>query len=439
MKVKLGITLAALLLTACDDDSVEVVEVEKTVERTTVETIEVPVIVEVPHGRADNVELGPRPEFLVNNMDEGELKAALKACEQGPFYRTDFSIGHRGAPMQYPEHTKESYLAAHRMGAGILECDVTFTQDQALVCRHSQCDLHTTTNILETELASQCRQPFTPFDAATDTPASAQCCTSDITLAQFKTLKGKMDAFNPKATTVAEYLDGTASWRTDLYTGSATLMTHAESIELFKSLGAKMTPELKSPQVEMPFNGFSQQDYADKLIAEYQAAGVDASRVWPQSFNLTDVEHWIAQHPSFGKQAVYLDGRYAEANFNPQDANSWSPSMAELVDSGVKVIAPPLWVLVQTGSDGQPEPSEYAKVATAAGLQIITWTLERSGPLANGGGWYYQSVTDITNNDGDMLTLLDVLAKEVGVIGVFSDWPATTSYYASCMGLPASL
>ena len=104
MKVKLGITLAALLLTACDDDSVEVVEVEKTVERTTVETIEVPVIVEVPHGRADNVELGPRPEFLVNNMDEGELKTALKACEQGPFYRTDFSIGHRGAPMQYPEH-----------------------------------------------------------------------------------------------------------------------------------------------------------------------------------------------------------------------------------------------------------------------------------------------------------------------------------------------
>jgi glycerophosphoryl diester phosphodiesterase len=31
--------------------------------------------------------------------------------------------------------------------------------------------------------------------------------------------------------------------------------------------------------------------------------------------------------------------------------------------------------------------------------------------------------------------MLDVLAKQVGVLGVFSDWPATVSYYASCVGL----
>ncbi len=34
------------------------------------------------------------------------------------------------------------------MGAGIVECDVTFTKDHQLVCRHAQNDLHTTTNIL---------------------------------------------------------------------------------------------------------------------------------------------------------------------------------------------------------------------------------------------------------------------------------------------------
>jgi glycerophosphoryl diester phosphodiesterase len=28
---------------------------------------------------------------------------------------------------------------------------------------------------------------------------------------------------------------------------------------------------------------------------------------------------------------------------------------------------------------------------------------------------------------------LDVLAKQVGVKGVFSDWPATVTYYANCM------
>ncbi len=40
------------------------------------------------------------------------------------------------------------------------------------------------------------------------------------------------------------------------------------------------------------------------------------------------------------------------------------------------------------------------------------------------------------NNTGDMtFGRMDVLAKDVGVKGVFSDWVGTTSYYASCMGL----
>ncbi len=63
---------------------------------------------------------------------------------------------------------------------------------------------------------------------------SASCCTSDITVKEFKTLKGKMDAGNSRATTVAEYLNATPSWRTDLFTGKGTLMTHKESIALFK-------------------------------------------------------------------------------------------------------------------------------------------------------------------------------------------------------------
>ena len=91
------------------------------------------------------------------------------------------------------------------MGAGIVECDVTFTKDKELVCRHAQNDLHTTTNILVTPLAAKCTKPFTPatFDADGNrlTPASAECRTSDITLAEFKTLRGKMDASNPRART----------------------------------------------------------------------------------------------------------------------------------------------------------------------------------------------------------------------------------------------
>ena len=41
-----------------------------------------------------------------------------------------------------------------------------------------------------------------PYNHSVDAYASATCCTSDITLAEFKTLCGKMDASDSSATTV---------------------------------------------------------------------------------------------------------------------------------------------------------------------------------------------------------------------------------------------
>ncbi|WP_424984026.1 glycerophosphodiester phosphodiesterase family protein [Maritalea sp. S77] len=382
------------------------------------------------------VHLGVRPLYLVDQMEASDLKDKLASCANGPFEKSDFSIGHRGAALQFPEHTKESYTAAARQGAGIIECDVAFTADKELVCRHSQSDLHTTTDILlRPELAAKCSVPFSPADPATGKKAEAKCSTSDITLAEYMTLNGKMDGANANATTVEEYVMGTAGFRTDLYATTGTLVTHKQSIELIKSLGGKFTPELKTPTVDMPYEGdFSQADYAQKMIDEYKAAGIDPKDVWAQSFLLDDVLYWIENEPEFGAQAVYLDGRYDNEGFDHLNPSTYGKSMQELADAGVKYIAPPLWVLVTT-EDGKIVPSVYAKEAKAAGLNIITWTLERSGPLNNGGGWYFQSITDVTNNDGVAFELLDVLAKEVGVVGVFSDWPATTTYYANCMGL----
>jgi glycerophosphoryl diester phosphodiesterase len=383
--------------------------------------------------KKDKVEtqLGPRPYYLVDNMDDGPLKDKLASCSEKDPQPSDFSIGHRGACLQFPEHTKESYEAAGRMGAGLIECDVTFTKDRQLVCRHSQCDLHTTTNIVNTPLGAKCRKPFTPADPTTNTPASAECCTSDITLDEFKTLCGKMDASNPRATSPAEYLGGTANWRTDLYSSCGTLVTHAESIALIDGMGRKFTPELKAPNVPMPFEGdYTQADYAQQMLDEYKAAGISPRKVWPQSFNINDVIYWIENEPRFGKQAVYLDER---VDF-PGGYDTAVASMNDVAAHGINIIAPPMWALV-TVENGKIVPSPYAHAAKAAGLDIITWTLERSGPLVTGGGYYYQSITPVTNNDGDMFTLLDVLAKKVGVLGVFSDWPATTTYYANCMGL----
>ena len=388
--------------------------------------------------RALSVQLGPRPYYLVEDMDESELKDELQQCSEGPFYKTDFSIGHRGAALQFPEHTKESYVAAARMGAGILECDVTFTKDRELVCRHSQCDLHTTTDIVAREdLRDKCTvPPELSTDGELLNAADIRCCTSDFTLEEFKSLCGKMDAANRNATTIEDYMDATASWRTDLYATCGTLLSHAESIELFKDLGVKMTPELKAPSVQMPYEGdYTQEDYAQQMIDEYKAARVKPKNVYAQSFNLDDVLYWINNERKFGKQAVFLDGRYNVPGFDHTDPSTWSPSMEELFAEGVNIIAPPMWMLMALDGSNNIVPSTYAMHAKAAGLDIITWTLERSGLLVNGGGFYYQTVTEVIDNDGDAYVALDVLAQDVGILGIFSDWPATVTYYANCMGL----
>jgi glycerophosphoryl diester phosphodiesterase len=375
---------------------------------------------------------GPRPAYLISQMADSPLKDKLLSCADQTPMRSDFSIGHRGAPLMFPEHTVESNVAAAQMGAGILECDVTFTADHQLVCRHAQNDLHTTTNIVTTDLADKCTTPFAAANG--DTPASAECRTSDLTLAEFQTLAPKMDAANAAATTAEEYLGGTADWRTDLYTANATLMTHADSIALFRDLGAKFTPELKSASVDMPHNGFSQEDYAQAMINEYKAAGIPASDVWAQSFDLNDVLYWIENEPEFGEQAVYLMDEYDIEGYSPQDPATWPNTMAELKAMGINFIAPPLWMLL-TLENGEMVPSALSVAAKEADLEIITWTLERSGPLRNGGGWYYQTVTEQISQDGDYFKVLDVLAQDVEIAGMFSDWPATTTYYANCMGL----
>jgi glycerophosphoryl diester phosphodiesterase len=390
-------------------------------------------------GQGFTVELGSRPALLVDAMDPGVLKDKLNSCQGSSFRRTDFSIGHRGAALKYPEHTRESYEAAARQGAGIIECDVTFTSDRELVCRHSQCDLHTTTNVLEIpELAAKCSEPFTPYDASTGTPAAARCCTSDFTLAEFRQLQGKMDDFNPRARTVVEYLRGTTDWRSDIHTSRGSLLTHAESIALFQEMGVKMTPELKRPSVTMPWQGsFTQRDFAQQMIDEYKQANVAPEDVWPQSFHVADLEYWIENEPHFARQAIYLDDRaYSDLLFIPRRAD-----FERLKQLGVQIIAPPIFTLLELDGRGDIVSSEYANLAKAAGLGIIAWTLERSdlreGALDDEGNatFYYQSIGAAIEKESDMYTVLDVLAQDVEVQGIFSDWPATVTYYANCMGL----
>jgi glycerophosphoryl diester phosphodiesterase len=382
-------------------------------------------------GANSTIQLGQRPFYLIDGMDGGMLRDRLQQCRKGPFYKTDFSIGHRGAALQFPEHTRESYEAAARQGAGIVECDITFTKDGELVCRHAECDLHTTTNIVDTPLNAKCTTPWS------GPGSSPKCCASDLTLAEFRTLIGKMDASNPAATTAEGYLGGTASWRTDLYTGRGKLLTFAESIRLNQRLGVRHTPELKGGdpvRINAVFG--SQAGYAQKAVDELKAAGVKPRDVWLQSFDLNDVLYWIEKAPQYGRQAVYLDD--IDPTVSPAIPRLTLAELQDLKARGVRIFAPPMWALLSV-SGSEVVPSQYARDIKAAGLQIITWTFERADLRkgASQGGWYYQfdPTGAAIRKDSDMYKALDVLAKKVGILGIFSDWPATVTYYANCMGL----
>jgi glycerophosphoryl diester phosphodiesterase len=401
------------------------------------------------HGRRDDhgatIQLGPRPFYLVDGMDDGPLKSRLMECRNGPFQRTSFSIGHRGAALQFPEHTLESYSAGARMGAGIVECDVTFTKDRQLVCRHAQNDLHTTTNILLTPLASKCVKPFAP--AAGAVPASAECRTSDLSLSEFKSLRGKMDAFNPAAKTPQEFQGGTPPWRTDLYTGRGTLVTMRESIWLNKRNGVKHTPELKggdSASIAAVFG--SQEAYAQAFANVLREEGVDPRDVYPQSFNVNDILYWIAKTP-YGGQATFLIDYDAAAdnillfNRTGQKLSTRAEQMAfldELKRAGVRILAPAMPALLAVDGD-RVVASKFAKDIKSLGFEIITWTFERADLRqgASKAGFYYDfdPTGAAIRKDSDMYKALDTLARDVKIIGIFSDWPATVTYYANCMGL----
>jgi glycerophosphoryl diester phosphodiesterase len=387
------------------------------------------------HGRrhaSQGIQLGPRPFYLVDGMDEGRLKQELSQCKDGPFQRTDFSIGHRGAALQFPEHSKEAYEAGARMGAGIVECDTTFTRDGELVCRHSECDLQTTTDIVATDLNARCSTPWS------GPGSSPKCCTSDLTLAEFKTLRAKMDASNPAATTPEGFLGGTPSWRTDLYTGRGTVMTLRESVALNEKNGVKHTPELKGGdpvRINQIFD--SQANYAQKMIDELREAGVDPRRVWLQSFNLDDVLYWVQNAPEFGRQAVYLDS--IDPTVDPPIPRLTLDELKQLRQKGVRIFAPPMPALLDVDANDNVVPSQYARDIKSVGLKIITWTFERAD-LRNGAStagfyYYFDPQGRAIKKDSDMYKALDVLARQVKILGIFSDWPATVTYYANCMGL----
>ena len=197
------------------------------------------------------------------------------------------------------------------------------------------------------------------------------------------------------------------------------------------------TPELKTPPspVPMPFFGYTQEQYARDMINTFIRRGIDPTRVWPQSFNPPDIFQWIREYPAFGNHAIYLDESVSlrpsylfHADGSPQgdDPANYSIAVAALPGikaKGVNVISPPInYLLTLTPDNKFIIPSAYANASKAAGLDIIAWTFERSGPLATVKArdeYYFGSLLNATLTDGRAYEALNILANVIGIKGMF--------------------
>lgn len=68
-------------------------------------------LLESPDERERRLRAGNRPEYLIDDMEDSELKTMLNDCLNSADIQpsaSDFSIGHRGACLQFPEHTLQS-------------------------------------------------------------------------------------------------------------------------------------------------------------------------------------------------------------------------------------------------------------------------------------------------------------------------------------------
>ena len=99
--------------------------------------------------------------------------------------------------------------------------------------------------------------------------------------------------------------------------------------------------------------------------------------------------------------------------------------MDKLFKQGLRYIAPPIPMLLKQNDEGNLRETAYARYANQSGLKLITWTMESR----------LSDIAGFSTQESDRLRVLDALAQRAKVFGVFSDWPATVTRYANCLGL----
>jgi glycerophosphoryl diester phosphodiesterase len=332
-------------------------------------------------------------------------------------------IGHRGASGLRPEHTLAAYELAIEQGADFVEPDLVSTKDGVLIARHEP-NLVDTTNVAEIPKFAD-RRTTKMVDGAEQEGFFAE----DFTLAEIKELRA-----------VQQF-----DFRDQSFNGEYEIPTLAEVIELVQRVEAEterkigIYPETKHPTY------FDQLGLSleEKLIQTLVETGfTDPERVYIQSFEVTNLKDELPQLMAEAGIDLPLVQLFDEFQLQPYDfVVSGDPrtygdlisreSLMNFVSTYADGIGPwkrtfvltePVEPPIDANGDGVPEITErltgevlpVIEDAHAAGLVVHPYTFRDEER--------YLTV----EYNGDPVAEYEQF-YELGVDGVFSDYPGTAA------------
>lgn len=316
--------------------------------------------------------------------------------EQATAWQSKLVIAHRGASGYLPEHTLAAKAMAYAQGAHFIEQDLVMTRDDQVVVLHDH-HLDTVTNV---------REVF-PDRARAD----GRFYVIDFTLAELRQL-AVSERFQPsdgQKTAVFER-------RFPLGKSSFQINTFAEEIELVQGLNKAtgrsvgIYPEIKSPA----FHRGEGKDISAAVLKILKAYGYDEQQdsVFLQCFDADELQRIHRELLPSMAMTVPLVQLLGTA---PEFQAALTAEGVKMVASYADGIGPSMQLIVLPGSAvGNLRVSGLVELAHEAGLLVHPYTFRRDLLPAYAGSY---------------VELLEIFLDEIGVDGVFTDFPDLTVEY----------
>jgi glycerophosphoryl diester phosphodiesterase len=305
-------------------------------------------------------------------------------------------IAHRGASGYLPEHTLAAKAMAYAQGADYIEQDLVMTRDDEIVVLHDH-HLDTVTNVKD----------LFPDRARAD----GRYYVIDFTLDELRRLAVYERFRERDGVRVAVYKD-----RFPLQRSTFRINTLAEEIELIQGLNKStgrtvgIYPEIKSPA----FHRGEGKDISVAVLETLKGYGYTTKRdaVFLQCFDPYELQRIHDElQPSMAMDISLVQLLGTEPEFKPALTAAGLAQIAEFADG----IGPSMLLLVTAdSSESAPQSTGLVERAHGLGLVVHPYTFRRD---------------QLPNFADDYEHLLTIFLDDIGVDGVFTDFPDITKDY----------